>query len=186
MAITRAEILRTARSIVASYGLGDLTMRRLATELGVQPSALYWHVDNKQALLAQIADELLAAVPEPSSRRRWDRQVTQFAGDLRATLLAQRDGAEIVTASRAASLGTSDLGKRLEEVLGLGGLSHPDVTASRDALLHFVLGFVQDEQTHATMAGLGAAPARADDPDAAFTDALDVIVAGVRSLAPQA
>ena len=41
------------------YGLADLTMRRLATELGVQPSALYHHFPNKQALLAAVADEVL-------------------------------------------------------------------------------------------------------------------------------
>ncbi|AKU16155.1 TetR/AcrR family transcriptional regulator C-terminal domain-containing protein [Luteipulveratus mongoliensis] len=181
MAIQRRDILEAAQRIVATYGLADLTMRRLATELGVQASAIYWHVPNKQSLLAELADDLLGRVPEPSPRRRWDRQVEQLATGLRTTLLGQRDGAEIVSASRASSLDTSHLGKRIVEIVEAGGHPHARAVASRDALLHFVIGFTFDEQSHTTMVEHGAAPTRFGDSDASFTAALAIVIDGIRA-----
>ena len=51
-----------ARHATASSAL---TMRRLGAELGVQPSAIYHHFANKQALLAAVADEILARGARP-------------------------------------------------------------------------------------------------------------------------
>ncbi|MFS0702718.1 TetR family transcriptional regulator, partial [Cellulomonas sp. 179-A 4D5 NHS] len=67
MALTRAQVVAAALEILDEYGLGDLTMRRLAGSLGVQPGALYWHVANKQALLAEVADAIVAELPVPAS-----------------------------------------------------------------------------------------------------------------------
>lgn len=55
----RSDVVRRAITVLDEYGLESLTMRRLAAELGVQPSALYHHVPNKQTLLAAVADEIL-------------------------------------------------------------------------------------------------------------------------------
>ncbi|WP_193554677.1 TetR/AcrR family transcriptional regulator [Rothia halotolerans] len=63
MALTRERILETALEILSAYGLGDLSMRRLAAELDVAPGALYYHVRNKQELLAQLAHRLLETGP---------------------------------------------------------------------------------------------------------------------------
>ena len=67
----RDDVVARALRVLDDHGLADLTMRRLGTELGVQPSALYHHFANKQALLAAVADEILvpgrasaAVVPE--------------------------------------------------------------------------------------------------------------------------
>ena len=55
----RSDVIDRAIAVLDEYGLESLTMRRLAAELGVQPSALYHHVPNKQSLLAAIADEII-------------------------------------------------------------------------------------------------------------------------------
>ena len=52
----RDDVVARALEVLDTYGLGDLTMRRLGTELGVQPSALYHHFATKQLLLAAVAD----------------------------------------------------------------------------------------------------------------------------------
>src|SRR3954469_7069845 len=69
VALTRQKIEDAAMEILRSYGLADLSMRRLARDLGVQPGALYWHVKNKQELLGVRAGQFLAAVPEPDAGR---------------------------------------------------------------------------------------------------------------------
>ena len=55
MSLSREAILSTAQRLLTDYGLEDLTMRRLASELNVRAGALYYHVPNKQELLLQVA-----------------------------------------------------------------------------------------------------------------------------------
>lgn len=93
MALTAESITSTALSILSQYGLGDLSMRRLARELDVQPSALYWHVKDKQSLLILISRSLKAEVDAlcPATA-----DPLAAAMSLREVLLKYRDGAEIV------------------------------------------------------------------------------------------
>ncbi len=68
MAHRRQDVVERAIAVLDAYGLGDLSMRRLGAELGVQPSALYHHFKDKQTLLAAVADEILARGERPRSR----------------------------------------------------------------------------------------------------------------------
>lgn len=93
MALTVETITNTALDILSRYGLGDLSMRRLARELGVQPSALYWHVKDKQSLLVLISKSLRAEV---DARCPATADPLAAAMSLREVLLKYRDGAEIL------------------------------------------------------------------------------------------
>src|ERR1700704_1962755 len=69
---TQQDVTRSALSVLDELGLSDLTMRRLASMLNVQPSALYWHFPNKQSLLAAVSDSILSrmrAVPPTADWR---------------------------------------------------------------------------------------------------------------------
>src|SRR5690625_7269676 len=68
-------------------------MRRLARELEVQPSALYWHVKDKQSLLVLISKSLKAEV---DARCPAAADPLAAAMSLREVLLKYRDGAEIL------------------------------------------------------------------------------------------
>ena len=64
VALSRDKILHTAYEVLATYGLADLSMRRLASELQVAPGALYYHVRSKQHLLVLLSDYILARAPD--------------------------------------------------------------------------------------------------------------------------
>lgn len=68
MQLTPTTIIKSALEILHDYGLGDLTIRRLARTLDVAPAALYWHFPNKQALLGGVADELLSPLDDLKER----------------------------------------------------------------------------------------------------------------------
>ncbi|GAA3083529.1 TetR family transcriptional regulator [Streptomyces olivoverticillatus] len=55
--ISREEIIGTALRILDEGGVDRLTMRRLATEIGSTPMALYHHVRNKDELLVLLLDD---------------------------------------------------------------------------------------------------------------------------------
>jgi AcrR family transcriptional regulator len=182
MRYRREEIVAKAIEALDAYGLADLTMRRLGTELGVQPSALYHHFANKQTLLAAMADELLHRAPWPTSGA-WVDRAGAICAVLRDQLLAYRDGAELVATVHAFGLGGQEPVALLTDALTEGGIGPLTPSAVR-TLLHFVYGHAVDEQTHLQAAAAGAI----DDTEAAgqgregddFSTGLGIVIAGIQ------
>jgi AcrR family transcriptional regulator len=58
-------IVAAAVELIEADGIGSMTMRRLAKELGCSPMALYRHVADKQQLIAAVADHYLADLELP-------------------------------------------------------------------------------------------------------------------------
>lgn len=63
--ISRAEIVAAADAVVADGGSAALTMRRVATELGCTPMALYHHVRDKDELLRLLLEDYADRVEWP-------------------------------------------------------------------------------------------------------------------------
>ncbi|MFD7830684.1 TetR/AcrR family transcriptional regulator [Kitasatospora sp. NPDC059803] len=55
--ISREQVVEAARRIVTEEGADRLTMRRLASEVGSTPMALYHHVRDKEELLVLLLDD---------------------------------------------------------------------------------------------------------------------------------
>jgi len=181
----RSDVVRHALEVLDRHGLADLSMRRLAADLGVQPSALYWHFANKQALLAAVADEVLSRGVRPVADGPWTERVTSYAHQLRDAMLAYRDGAELVATAQAFGLGEADPAGRLVDLLEC---DEELAQVAATTLLHFVLGHVTDEQMNLQASSVGAIE---DDPLSpgrrgerlmgtdAFATGLGIVVAGV-------
>ena len=69
MALTQEQVVGAAVDLLAEVGLEALTLRRLATELGVSAPTLYWHVRNKRKLLDHIAEALVEVAGRPPPPR---------------------------------------------------------------------------------------------------------------------
>jgi AcrR family transcriptional regulator len=81
-------VIDAALALSDAEGLETVSVRRLADQFGVTPMALYWHFDDKEALLAGIADRLWAETAEILDRslaRLSDAQDDGW-GPLRLTL----------------------------------------------------------------------------------------------------
>ncbi|KZE98609.1 TetR family transcriptional regulator [Rhodococcus sp. EPR-157] len=187
MQLRRADVLEGAISILDEYGLGDLTMRRVATSLHVQPGALYWHFKDKQTLLGAIADSLLADVDAPTEQENWDGQLRELAHRLRDRLLSHRDGAELVAATYASRMVTNRIRERIAAVGIRAGLSRDESELTADTLLYYILGHTVDEQARMQMDSMGAladgnSPLfEKPDPTSRFDFGLALLVDGVRS-----
>ena len=176
----RSDVVDRAVAVLDEYGLESLTMRRLATELGVQPSALYHHVPNKQALLALVADEILARGRRPRSARGWDRRVVELCGELRDAMLAYRDGAEVVVTAHTFGLGASEPAGQLRRALRDGGLRDDLVEVATRTLLHLTFGHTNEEQTALQAASAGAINREPGSP-VDFEQSLELVLDGLRA-----
>ncbi|WP_054811368.1 TetR/AcrR family transcriptional regulator C-terminal domain-containing protein [Nocardia arizonensis] len=188
MQLHRADVVDGAIAILDRYGLADLTMRRLAGSLQVQPGALYWHFPNKQALLGAVADRILAPMDEPVFAVEWSDQITELAHRLRDCLLAYRDGAELVSATYASRLTTSKGRERMVSAALRAGMPRGEAESAAFTLLYYVLGQTVDEQSRMQMDSVGALAEDASplsdpvDATARFDFGLQLFVGGVRHL----
>jgi AcrR family transcriptional regulator len=73
--LDRAGILDAAERIVGFEGLAALTMRRIGSELGADPTAVYRHFRNKDALLVCLADRMFATEPALDPAMAWQGQL---------------------------------------------------------------------------------------------------------------
>ena len=177
---SRGDVLAAALELLQNHGLAELTMRRLAGELGVQPSALYWHVPSKQALLAELADRIVDRAEIAHSG------VLELARALRQALLSCRDGAEVVSSSLALGLGGLAAPERLAAAIRASGVDDVTARATAAILVHQILGQVWHEQQRQTAQQLGvavgSAPGISDDPEAQVVLGVRLILAGLAAV----
>jgi AcrR family transcriptional regulator len=86
--ISKDAIVTAAVRLLDREGLANLSMRRLAEELGTGAASLYWHVGSKDGLLDLVMDEVIGEgkVPDPDPGH-WQEQLKQIARDQRAASL---------------------------------------------------------------------------------------------------
>jgi AcrR family transcriptional regulator len=191
---SRDDVVAAAMAVLDQYGLPDLTMRRLAATLDVQPSALYWHFANKQTLLASVADQIVARARTARTGGDWADATGAEADALRDALLAYRDGAEVVSSTLALGLGAGEAMARLTGAIGGGGFDRRTSEIAAAAVLHFVLGHVSHEQQRLQADSLGvvvadqSADAAQVSTSAGGRDAFDfgitLLLTGLAALAP--
>lgn len=195
--LNRREVTSAAIALVERDGLGALTMRRLAAEIGCAPMSLYTHVRNRDDLVDAIVDRLienldLTEVPGET----WDRTV-------RRTLRSYRDLAVRLPASfellALAPYDTSPVAPHLANVLS--GLENAGLDAAQARQILGIIdayasGFlVVWARSRTRAADTGADDAGADDAGAAdagttagvasmrnldmFDEGLDALIAGL-------
>ena len=94
--LSRAAIVERALTVMDAEGPDAVTIRRIAQEFGVTPMALYWHVANKDELLAAMGDALLADVAPPPATGPWHAQLRGVVEALIAGLSEHPAAAELV------------------------------------------------------------------------------------------
>jgi AcrR family transcriptional regulator len=79
----RLEILDAALAIADEKGLGAVTMRAVASRIGVTAMALYPHVRSKEDLLDGLVGRLLAELSPPDPGMAWDERLRHIARSAR-------------------------------------------------------------------------------------------------------
>lgn len=164
----KRDVVDAAVALLDRYGIGDLSMRRLARELELTPGALYWHFADKQALLGAVADRLLTPVRAAGSGagcgEGWQNRIEELCRRLRDALLSHTDGAELVSASLAAgrSPRIEAVTAALAAAAAEGGLDPEQSELAARSILYYVLGFTVDEQSRRQWDAAGASVAATD------------------------
>jgi len=149
MKLGQQEIVAAALQLVDEQGLDRLNMRALAGRLGVQASALYWHVGDKAELTSLMAVSFyaraLAAAPADVGWRAW---LLGFGHAFRGALLAHRDSARLCAVARPIG-DVQESAERLAAPLVALGLSHHAALSALASVISLALGWSVYEQSNA-------------------------------------
>jgi AcrR family transcriptional regulator len=152
--LTRERVIAAALVLVDRDGLGGLSMRRLAGELGVEAMSLYHHVRDKSevidGIVAAVLDEIVV-VDEGS----WRERAHSLAVELRRVVRAHPHVHLAVIERGIASPAVARPAAALVGALAEGGLEGDDLVDGFWTLLAFVSGSLSCE--------LAERPSVADD-----------------------
>ena len=173
----KSDVLEAALRLLDELGLPDLTMRKLAANLDVQPSALYWHYPNKQTLLAEVSDTIVGFMKPIKPTANWQETAKLEALALRDALLAFRDGAEVVSSTLALGLGAKAAHLRIENAIKV---EEPQLAHSAaESIVFLVLGNVWHQQQRMQANSLGVVDNISLDEVSSLETGIDLILSGL-------
>jgi TetR/AcrR family tetracycline transcriptional repressor len=123
--LDRRHVLAAALALVDRDGLEALSLRRLGAELGVDPMAIYRHVDGKDGLERGLAELLWEEVARPEPGDDPPTALRRLARSLRDLFRRHPGAAPLVL--RCSNLALSELAlfRAYLDHLGAGGLTEP-------------------------------------------------------------
>lgn len=187
--------------LLNEVGMDSLTTRKLAERLKVQQPALYWHFQNKRALLDALAEAMLAERHTrslPEENEDWRVFLKENALSFRTALLSYRDGARIHAGTRPTEPNFGTAETQIRFLCAEGFCPKRAVWALR-AVSHYVVGSVLEQQASDADERVPDRPdvseqapssflhdlfheLETDGMDAAFNFGLDSLIAGFERL----
>lgn len=166
-------ITTAALGLIDRDGAGGLSMRKLGAALGVDPMAVYHHVENRDRLIALTMGRVLRELPPSDVSVPWDEQVRRWAAAYRALVVAHRALAyEAMRTPATIELAAADGTRPLVDAIAGSGVGRRAAGELADLIVDYVHG-------HA----LSVTEKSTKSPPTAFRRAIDTIIAGIRSRA---
>lgn len=149
--LSRERVLTAALALADREGIGSLTMRSLAHELGVEAMSLYYHVANKEEVLDGMVDAVaseinnaVGGIDPPSNETDWKQVVRERILTARKVML-RHPWAPAVLETRTNM--SPEVVRYFDSLLGLlrdGGFSYDLAHHALHALGSRALGFTQE------------------------------------------
>jgi len=144
-------VVRAGLEILDAEGLEGVTLRRIASRLGVQAPALYWHFKDKSDIIEDMAQAILKdggfedLIP-PTDASAWNEWLTKTAHSLRRAMLSHREGARIVAGASFRSNAMVRLKTTSTLVLNGAGFDIMHASLASETVTNYVWGYVIEEQ----------------------------------------
>jgi AcrR family transcriptional regulator len=145
--LSRERVLSAALSVADEGGVGSLTIRSLAAELGTKPMSVYHHVANKDEILDGIVDLVFAEVDLPVPDRDWRAEVRRRCESMRAVLARHRWAIGLLESRARPGPATLRQHEQMLATLRAAGFSVPMTAHAYAVLDSYVYGFALQEAT---------------------------------------
>ena len=143
--IDRATVLRATLALADEQGLAAVSMRAVATRVGVTPMALYRHVGDKSQLLDGVVEQLLTELPVPDDALPWRERLSAMGAATRETARRHPDVFPLLLQRPAATPGARRMRESLYQALRDAGVPEAEVPQVERLVSTMVLGFAASE-----------------------------------------
>jgi AcrR family transcriptional regulator len=135
-----------ALALADASGLEALTIRKLATELGVTPMALYWHFRGKDELLEGLAERVWSEIDTSlDAALPWPDQLRALLTSLLSVLRTHPAAAQLLAQSEKNSEAALNAIEAALELLRTAGFNPRDASAIARAALWTSIMLVMSE-----------------------------------------
>jgi TetR/AcrR family tetracycline transcriptional repressor len=189
----RDEIIGVALTLLDELGMEQMSLRRLASRLGITAPTLYWHFSSRQDLYDAMAAQVVSRAPRPDTMPEgtpWQEQLRWLGRSAREAMLSIRDGALLVSLSQATSRQWEDVNVMVRR-LEVAGLTPRQSMVGLATVMSYVVGAAMEEQQRTARSGpmggmdpratpmVALAAMGATDPTWRFEEGLNLIVGGL-------
>jgi AcrR family transcriptional regulator len=138
--LSRSLIVAEALRLVRTEGLKAVTMRRLAEEIGTAPMSLYRHVEDRQALLVAMLDEVAKGVAAPPPAAQPRAELTAIFTAIHDALREDPWAVRLIVNQRLAGPSIIPLLERVFAALRATGFGPRGAMAAYGLLWHYTAG----------------------------------------------
>lgn len=172
--LTRDDVVEAGLRLTRRSGFSNLSMRKLASELGSPSMNVYYYVRDKSHLLDLVGDAALGEVRLPATGLPWERRLTLLFQQGREVLLRYPGVAQHLLRRTEGLPNELRLYQAVDEILAIGGFDRTLRDRAQRLLAYLLFGAVTSE--------LATAEA-ADDPGTmTFVDDEEVFLLGLELL----
>ena len=140
-------ITDAAIELADNTGVDTLTIRKLATALGVKPMAIYHYVSNKDEILNSMVDSVFSEIELPPVDADWKQAIAQRARSARKILARHPWAVPLMDSRRSPGRATLRQHNAVIGCLRNGGLSVEMAAHAYAVLDSFIYGFVIQESS---------------------------------------
>jgi TetR/AcrR family tetracycline transcriptional repressor len=145
--LSRAVIVEAAVNLAETKGIDQLGMRPLAAALGVDPMAIYHHVDGKEALVRAVVADIFGRMELPPEDGGWSQRFDRWAHAYR-DLARRYPGITLGILTHAEAVGAAAdlIAAPLIRALCDAGLGQDDADDLAGVVVDYLNGFTLAER----------------------------------------
>lgn len=168
--LSRERVVIAALEIVDEHGLPGLSMRKIASRLGVEAMSLYRHVENKRDLLDALHEHLIGGLRIPDTGP-WQERVRTVALDFRTVMAAHPKLVPLLASRPASTPRALDVLEAGVTVLEEAGFDEQEALIAFQTVFCFVVGHCAFHMADGTAPDAWA--------DQEFAGGLDLLLRGM-------
>ncbi len=143
--LTREAIVAAAIKLIDATELESFSMRNLAKELGVYPTAIYWHIPSRNAVIAEVITEVLNDIAPPLSKN-WKEWLRALFRNYREAIRRHPNVAPLIGVQLVSNASVDlDMIERILTVLTQAGCSPEQLDMAYNAVIATMVGFTTQE-----------------------------------------
>ncbi len=143
--LTKDAVIDAAIKLIDTTDLESFSMRNLAKELGVYPTAIYWHIPSRNAVIAEVISRVLRHIV-PTDREDWKEWLKQLFRNYRQAIRAHPNVAPLIGVQLVSNASVDlNMIESILRTLSKAGFADEELLETYNAVIGTMVGFTTQE-----------------------------------------